>query len=347
MEHTEQHGRPPVDAMRTENPFYTQLGRTGLRVSRLAFGTVNFGGRVQEPEAHRLMDYAVAHGINLFDTANLYGWRVHKGYTEEAIGRWLRSRSGSRDGIVLATKVGNEMASGPNDRGLSARHIIAECEASLRRMRTEWIDLYQMHRVDRTVGWEEVWQAMELLVGQGKVRYVGSSNFAGWHLAAAQESARARHFLGLASEQCLYNLTTRFAESEVLPAAHAYGIAVLAWSPLHGGLLSGAVRKLAEGTAVKSAQGRALTAMHHRRDTIVRYERFCDQIGRDPAQVGLAWVLARPEVTAAVIGPRTIEHVDGALAALDAPLSEAELSGLDTLFPPTGRGGPAPEAWIS
>ncbi|MFI9505115.1 aldo/keto reductase [Nocardia sp. NPDC052566] len=327
--------------------FYTQLGRTGLKVSRLALGTVNFGGRVDEPEAHRLMDYALANGINLFDTANQYGWRVHKGYTEEVIGRWLLAKPARRDEVVLATKVGNEMGSGLNDRGLSARHIITACEASLRRMRTDWIDLYQMHRIDRTVGWEEVWQAMEQLVSQGKVRYVGSSNFAGWNLAAAQESARNRHFLGLVSEQCIYNLTTRFAETEILPAARAYGIAVLAWSPLHGGLLGGAVRKLAEGTAVKSAQGRALAALNDRRDSIVEYERFCDEIGRDPAQVGLAWVLSHSEVTAAVIGPRTTAHVDGAIEALEVSLSVSELAGLDALFPPMGRGGPAPEAWIS
>ncbi|WP_030241085.1 aldo/keto reductase [Streptomyces sp. NRRL S-350] len=330
-----------------DDRFHTQLGRTGLRISRLALGTVNFGGRVDEPESHRLMDHALDRGINLLDTANMYGWRVHKGYTEESIGRWLAADPTRRDRVVLATKVGNEMGPGPNDQGLSARHVIAACEASLRRMRTDWIDLYQMHRVDRTVGWDEVWQAMDQLVSQGKVRYVGSSNFAGWNIAAAQEAARARHFLGLASEQCVYNLATRFAELEVLPAARAYGLGVLVWSPLHGGLLGGAVRKLAEGSAVKSAQGRALAELDARRDTIVAYERFCDEIGRDPAQVGLAWVLARPGVTALVIGPRTPEHVDSALDALEKPLSETESARLDALFPPTGRGGAGPDAWIS
>nr|AXL05544.1 aldo/keto reductase [uncultured bacterium] len=327
--------------------FYTQLGRTGLRISRLALGTVNFGGRVEEAEACRLMDHALACGINFVDTANMYGWRVHKGYTEEVIGRWLAADPSRRDEVVLATKVGNEMGPGPNDRGLSARHIIAACEASLRRLGTDWIDLYQMHLVDHTSSWDEVWQAMEQLVTQGKIRYVGSSNFAGWHLAAAQESARSRHFLGLASEQCGYNLVTRFPELEVLPAAQAYGIAVLVWSPLHGGLLSGVIRKLAEGTAVKSAQGRAATALGDRHDAIAEYERFCHEIGRDPAEVGLSWVLSRPGVTGVVIGPRTEEHVDGAIDALESPLSEAEIAALDALFPPAGRGGPAPDAWIS
>ncbi|MDL4815428.1 aldo/keto reductase [Actinomadura opuntiae] len=323
-----------------------RLGRCGLTVSRLSLGTVNFGGRVEEEDAHRLMDHAVARGVTLIDTADIYGWRVHKGYAEEAIGRWLAAR-GRRDDVVLATKVGNPMSEAPNDRGLSARHIVAACEDSLRRLGTDWIDLYQMHAVDRSVGWDEIWQAMELLVAQGKVRYVGSSNFAGWHLAAAQEAARARHFVGLASEQCVYNLVTRHPELELVPAAEAYGLAVLVWSPLHGGLLGGVLRKLAEGTAVKSAQGRAAAALETHRDTLVEYERFCQDLGRDPAEVGLAWVLARPGVTSVVIGPRTPAHVDGALGALDKPLAADELARLDELFPPVGNGGPAPEAWLS
>nr|AXL05456.1 aldo/keto reductase [uncultured bacterium] len=336
-----------LDRPSEHDRFYTQLGRTGLRVSRLVLGTVNFGGRVEELEARRLMDHALARGINFVDTANMYGWRVHKGYTEEVIGRWLAASPSRRDEVVLATKVGNEMGPGPNDQGLSARHIIAACEASLRRLGTDWIDLYQMHRVDHTSSWDEVWQAMEQLVAQGKVRYVGSSNFAGWNLAAAQESARNRHFLGLVSEQCGYNLVTRFPELEVLPAAQAYGIAVLVWSPLHGGLLGGVIRKLTEGTAVKSAQGRAAAVLDDRRDVIAEYERSCHEIGREPAQVGLSWVLSRPGVTGVVIGPRTEEHVDGAIKALESPLSEAEIAGLDALFPPVGSGGHAPQAWIS
>jgi NDP-hexose C3-ketoreductase / dTDP-4-oxo-2-deoxy-alpha-D-pentos-2-ene 2,3-reductase len=344
---TRQSGATGLDPAAEHDRFYTRLGRTGLRISRLALGTVNFGGRVEEPEAHRLMDHALARGINLVDTANMYGWRVHKGHTEEVIGRWLAASPARRDDVVLATKVGNEMGSGLNDQGLSARHVIAACEASLRRLGTDWIDLYQMHRVDHASSWDEVWQAMEQLVGQGKVRYVGSSNFAGWNLAAAQESARNRHFLGVVSEQCGYNLVTRFPELEVLPAARAYGIAVLVWSPLHGGLLGGVIRKLAEGTAVKSAQGRAAAELADRRDVIAEYERFCDEIGREPAQVGLSWVLSRPGVTGVVIGPRTQAHVDGAIEALESPLSEAQLARLDAMFPPVGRGGLAPHAWIS
>ena len=330
-----------------EDTLHTRLGRTALRVSRICLGTVNFGGRVQEPEARELMDYALAGGVNFVDTADMYGWREYQGYTEEVVGRWLRSSPGRRDQVVLATKVGNPMGDGVNDQGLSARHIVAGCEASLRRLGTEWIDLYQMHHVDRDAGWDEVWQAMEILVSQGKVRYVGSSNFAGWDLAAAQEAAKARHFLGVVSEQCLYNLAVRYPELELIPAARAYGVAVMPWSPLHGGLLSGVLRKTAEGRAVKSGQGRSAAALERMRGTIERYEQVCADFGRDPAQVGLAWVMARPGVTSTVIGPRTPEHVKDALCALESPLTEEETARLEELFPPVGHGGTAPDAWLT
>ncbi|MCM2390490.1 aldo/keto reductase [Streptomyces albipurpureus] len=330
-----------------DDRLYTRLGRTALRVSRVCLGTVNFGGRVEEPEARELMDHAVDSGISFVDTANMYGWREYKGYTEEVIGRWLASRASLRDQVVLATKVGNPMSEGLNEQGLSARHIVAACEASLRRLGTEWIDLYQMHHVDREAGWDEVWQAMELLVQQGKVRYVGSSNFAGWDIAAAQEAAKARHFLGVVSEQCLYNLAVRHPELELIPAARAYGVAVLPWSPLHGGLLSGVLRKTAEGRAVKSGQGRSAAALEKTRGTIEQYERLCADFGRDPAQVGLAWVMSRPGVTSTVIGPRTPGHVKDALEALESPLSDEETTRLEELFPPIGRGGAAPDAWLT
>ncbi|WP_301176214.1 aldo/keto reductase [Actinomadura geliboluensis] len=326
---------------------HVRLGATGLRVSRLALGTVNFGGRVEEPAAHRLLDHAAAEGIDFVDTANIYGWRVRKGHAEEVVGRWLAARPGRRDGVVLATKVGEPMDRGPNDRGLSARNIIASCEESLRRLRTDWIDLYQLHRPDPGVGWEEIWTAMETLVRQGKIRYTGSSNFPGWGIAAGQEAARRRSLPGLASEQCLYNLAVRHAELEVIPAARHYGAGVLAWSPLHGGLLGGVLRKLAEGTAVKSAQGRAEAALPALRGTIERYEALCREFGRDPAEVGLAWVLSRPDVTAPVIGPRTPAHVDGALRALSAPLAADESARLEELFPPLGHGGAGPAAWLT
>lgn len=324
---------------------YVQLGRTALRVSRLSLGTLNLGVRTTKDEAFALMDDALDRGINVFDTADQYGWQVHKGFTEELIGEWFAQGGERRERVVLGTKVFNPMTDRVNDQGLSARHIIAACEDSLRRLRTDWIDLYQMHHVDRAASWEEVWQAMEVLVQQGKIRYVGSSNFAGWHLAAAQEAARRRHFLGVVSEQCVYNLVTRHVELEVIPAAQAYGIGVLVWSPLHGGLLSGALRKLEEGSAVKTAQGRAMVALETWREEITRYEKLCERQGLDPSEVALAWLLGRPGVASVVVGPRTAGQLDGACRALSLTLDEELLGGLEELFPPVGNGGPAPEAW--
>ena len=323
---------------------YAHLGRTGLRVSRICLGSMNFGPATPEPDAVAIMDRALEAGVNFFDTANIYGRKVRVGLSEEIIGRWFAHDTGRRERIILTSKVYGRMSDWPNDGGLSARHIIAACEASLRRLGTEWIDLYQMHHISRTTPWEEIWQAMETLVLQGKVRYVGSSNFAGWHLAAAQAAAASRHFLGLVSEQCLYNLLTRHVELEVIPAAMAYGIAVLPWSPLHGGLLAGASGKLRSGAAVRTAEGRAAKGLSERRDVIERYEALCGELGHEPADVAVAWLLPRPGVTAPVLGPRTAAQFESSVRAVDLHLDDDTLAKLDLLFPPIGN-GPAPEAW--
>src|SRR5690606_3174540 len=222
---------------------------------------------------------------------------------------------------------------------------IQACEESLRRLQTDWIDLYQMHHVDRNTPWEEIWQAMEVLVTQGKVRYVGSSNFAGWHLVQAQEAAHRRHFLGLVSEQCIYNLLTRHVELEVLPAAQAYGIGIIPWSPLHGGALAGAIRKLAEGRAARTTSGRAEEALRQHRPAIEAYESLCAELGHDPADMGVAWLLAQPAVTAPIIGPRPTEQLDAALRSLEVPLTPEVLARLDERVPRGRKGGPGPEAW--
>jgi NDP-hexose 2,3-enoyl reductase len=324
---------------------YTNLGRTGLSVSRLCLGTMNFGPVTDEADSFAIMDRALEHGINFFDTANVYGWKQGEGITENIIGRWLAQGGGRRDKVVLATKVYGKMGEWPNQQGLSARHIVTACEDSLRRLQTDVIDLYQMHHVSRTTPWEEIWQAMELLVNQGKVRYVGSSNFAGWHLATAQESARRRNFLGLVSEQCIYNLLTRHVELEVIPAAVENGIGIVPWSPLHGGLLSGALRKMADGTAGRSSSGRSSDSLEQHRTAIEGYEKLCADLGEDPSNVALAWLLSRPGVTSPIIGPRTMEQLDGPVKALDLTLGSETLAALDRLFPPIGNGGPGPEAW--
>src|SRR3972149_954894 len=226
---------------------YTNLGRTGLKVSRLCLGTMNFGPLSDEATSHTIMDKALEYGINFIDTANVYGWKIGEGFTEQIIGRWLAQGAERRARIVLATKVYGKMGEDLNARRLSAYHIRQACEESLRRLQTDHIDLYQMHHIDRETPWEEIWQAMEQLVHQGKVLYVGSSNFAGWHIAQGQCAAHQRNFMGLVSEQSLYNLNNRMIELEVIPTCSAFGLGLIPYSPLAGGLLGGATEQPVEG----------------------------------------------------------------------------------------------------
>jgi aryl-alcohol dehydrogenase-like predicted oxidoreductase len=319
---------------------YTHLGRSGLLVSRLCLGTMNFGPHTSEEESHRIMDRALDLGINFFDTANTYGWRKGEGWTEQIIGRWFAKGGGRREKVVIATKVYGVMGDWPNESRLSARHIKRACEDSLRRLQTDWIDLYQMHHIDRECPWEEIWQAMEQLYYEGKILYVGSSNFAGWHIAQAQEIAKQRHFMGLVSEQCLYNLNARMVELEVLPACEAYGLGVIPWSPLAGGLLGGVLKGLQEGRRASESVQKALEKY---RERIEAYERLCEELGEEPANVAIAWLLHQRAVTAPIIGPRTIEQLDRIVRALEIKLDEATLQRLDAIFP--GPGGPAPEAF--
>ena len=319
---------------------YTRLGRTGLKVSRLCLGTMNFGPETTEEDSHAIMDAAHDAGINFFDTANAYGWKKGEGWTEQIIGRWFAQGGGRRERTVLATKLYADMGDWPNDGRLSALNIRRACDASLTRLQTEYIDLYQMHHVDRHTPWDEIWQAMETLVAQGKIVYVGSSNFAGWHIAQASEAAKARHFLGLVSEQSLYNLVERSIELEVAPACEAYGLGLVPWSPLMRGLLGGILRKAKEG---RSASERTQELLEQHRPKVEAYEAFCAELGEDPANVGLAWLLTRPAVTAPIIGPRTIEQLTGSLRAVELALDEKALARLDEIFP--GPGGPAPEAY--
>jgi len=319
---------------------YTHLGRFGPVVSRVCLGTMNFGPLTSEEDALAIMDRALEHGINLFDTANVYGRRKGEGVTEQILGRWFAQGGGRREKVVLATKVYGEMGDWPNQSRLSALHIRRACEDSLRRLQTDHIDLYQMHHVDRDTPWDEIWQAMEVLVQQGKVLYVGSSNFAGWHIAQANEVARSRSFLGLVSEQCLYNLKDRMSELEVLPACAGYGMGVIPWSPLAGGILGGAFEKLTEGRRASEDQRREI---EENRERLEAYEKLCTEIGERPADVALAWLLANPVVTAPIIGPRTLEQLDGCLRALELKLDEQTMIRLDEIFP--GPGGPAPEAY--
>ena len=319
---------------------YTQLGRTGLKVSRLCLGTMNFGPQTTEKDSYTIMDKALDLGINFFDTANVYGWRLGEGVTEQIIGRWFAQGNGRREKVVLATKVYGRMGNWPNQGRLSALNIRNAVEASLKRLKSDHIDLYQMHHIDLNTPWEEIWQAMETLVQQGKVLYIGSSNFAGWHIVRANEAAKSRHFLGLVCEQSLYNLKDRMIELEVIPACREYGLGLIPWSPLAGGILGGTIRGAKIGRRADKEPRQ--DARKYARQ-LTAYERFCKSLGDKPADVALAWLLANPIVTAPIIGPRTLEQLTGSLRALKIKFSKADMKKLDEIWP--GPGGEAPEAY--
>lgn len=316
---------------------HRRLGRTALRISELGLGTMNFGARVDADASFSILNQALETGIDFVDTADQYGGSAGLGATEAIIGDWLAQDPSRRDRVVLATKVHEPMSDLPNDRGLSARHIRRACDASLRRLRTDHIDLYQMHHIDRAAHWDEIWQAMETLIAQGKITYVGSSNFSGWHLAQANETARARSALGIVSEQSLYHLAQRSVELEVIPACEAYGVAILPWSPLAGGLLAGAGGGDGRRGDASSREERSQRLAH-----LERWESFCAELGAPPAVVALAWLLHQPAVTAPIVGPRTAAQLNDAIAATELRLDADSLAALDEIFPGPG---PAPEAY--
>jgi len=323
---------------------YTNLGRTGLKVSRLCLGTMNYGPQASEAEGHAQMDKALELGINFFDTADVYGWKKGEGVTEQIIGNWFAQGGRRRERVILATKVYGPMNLDDRDltldRGLSAAKIRRACDDSLRRLKTDYIDLYQMHHIYREAAWDEIWQAFEVLVQQGKILYVGSSNFAGWHIATANQLAAKRNFLGLVSEQHKYSLLTRQPELEVLPAAQHYGLGVIPWSPLDGGLLGGVLEKQNKGrTASEQSQQR----LEKIRPQIEQWEDFCRELGEKPADVALAWTLRNPAITAPIIGPRTEQQLIDSLRALTIEFDASALQRIDEIFP--GPGKPAPEAY--
>jgi aryl-alcohol dehydrogenase-like predicted oxidoreductase len=342
---------------------YTKLGRSGVKVSRLCLGTMNFGPRTSEEDSHAIMDRALELGINFFDTANRYGANVETGYTESIIGRWLK-KTGNRDRIFLATKFFGPMGPGANDEGLSVYHMRAAIDASLRRLQTDRIDLYQMHHIDRGLphfksdkayldgdlsnlvypdhltpgtSWEEIWQGYQQLIAAGKVLYAGSSNFAAWNIAQANERAAARGMLGLVSEQSRYSLMVRDVELEVVPACREYGVGIIPYSPLGGGVLAGDAHD--DGTGRRS--GRQFDEETQRKRSA--FSELCKKLGEEPPVVGLAWLLHNPVVTAPIIGPRTMDQLESAARAVDVELDAETLAELDEIFP--GPGNQAPEAY--
>lgn len=326
---------------------HRRLGKHGVLVSNICLGTMNFGWHTSEEESFKIMDRALEMGINFFDTADVYGWDVEHGLTEEIIGRWFAQGGGRRDAVVLATKVYNPVSRKANlpevnsdGRNLSAYKIRKHCEGSLKRLQTEWIDLYQMHHIDEDCPWDETWQAFGSLIDQGKVVYVGSSNFAGWHIATACQEASKRGMAGLVSEQSIYHLNNRTIELEVIPACRQYGLGLIPWSPLAGGLLGGALEKYATGRRKGEGFEKEVAG---NRDKLQKYEDLCREIGHLPGEVALAWLLHNPIVTAPIIGPRTIEQLESAVRATEISLDETVLQRLDEIFP--GPGGEAPVAY--
>lgn len=326
---------------------HRRLGKHGVLVSNLCLGTMNFGWHTSEEDSFRIMDRALELGINFFDTADVYGWSVEHGLTEEIIGRWFAQGGGRRDAVVLATKVYNPVSRKANlpepnsdGRNLSAYKIRKHCEGSLKRLQTDWIDLYQMHHIDRDCPWDETWQAFDNLGKQGKIVYVGSSNFAGWDIATACQEASKRSLMGLVSEQSIYHLDNRMVELEVIPACRHYGLGLIPWSPLGGGLLGGALEKVTSGRRTSEEMLKRIEA---NRDKLERYEALCRELGEPPAAVALAWLLHNPVVTAPIIGPRTMEQLESAVRATEITLDEETLAALDEIFP--GPGGEAPKAY--
>jgi aryl-alcohol dehydrogenase-like predicted oxidoreductase len=322
----------------------TTLGRTGLKVSRLCLGTMNFGPQTPEPESHAIMDKALELGINFFDTADVYGWKKGEGVTEQIVGRWFALGGGRREKTILATKVFGDMDADAGDftmkRGLSAVKIRRGCEGSLRRLKTDYIDLYQMHHIAREAPWDEIWQAMDVLIKQGKIIYVGSSNFAGWHIALACETARKHKMLGLVCEQSKYSLACRNVELEVLPACRNYGLGVIPWSPLDGGILGGVLQKIEKG---RRAQDHVQKRLDKMRPQLEAWEKLCADVGHKPADLALAWLVSNPAVTAPIIGPRTMDQLTGSPTALNIKIDDALRLRLDAIWP--GPGGEAPEAY--
>jgi aryl-alcohol dehydrogenase-like predicted oxidoreductase len=326
---------------------HKHLGKHGVLVSNICLGTMNFGWHTNQEESFKIMDRALELGINFFDTADVYGRGGEQGDTEEILGRWFAQGGGRRDAVVLATKVFNPVTrkvnlAEPNTdrRTLSAYKIRKHCEGSLRRLQTDHIDLYQMHHIYRDCPWDEIWLAFAQLGNQGKVVYVGSSNFAGWDIATACQEASKRGLMGLSSEQSIYHLNNRTIELEVIPACRHYGLGLIPWSPLAGGLLGGALAKLESG---RRTSEEAREEINKNRPKLEQYEALCNKLGESPAAIALAWLLHNPIVTSPIIGPRTIEQLETTLRATEISLDEATLSKLDEIFP--GPGGEAPEAY--
>ncbi len=311
---------------------YRLLGRTGVRVSPLCLGCMNFGGRTTEEDGIRIIHAAIDAGINFVDTANVYS----RGVSETITGKALAG--GRRERVILATKVHGKMGDGPNDHGNHRQHIFQQVDASLRRLQTDYIDLYQIHRPQADTPIDETLDALNDLVRAGKVRYIGSSTFPAWQLVEALWEADNRHFARFICEQPPYHLFDRRIESEVLPVCRKYGTAVIPWSPLAGGWLSGKYRKgqpLPEvGRHLKQVtEKQDDPGVQRRLDTVERLLPLAQEIGCTLSQLALAWNMAQPGITSPIIGPRTMEQLEDNLGALEVKLDAGVLERIDRICP--------------
>lgn len=314
---------------------YEQLGKSNAKVSKICLGTMHFGPKATEEESFRIMDTALEHGINFFDTADIYGGTGNWGRSEEIIGKWIAQDSSRRDQIVLATKVYGADRSAkpwPNvERGISDYKIRKQVAGSLRRLQTDHIDLYQVHHLDRTITTEEFWTSFERLQNSGEVIYMGTSNHPGWALASLQIAATQRGGLGLVSEQHMYNLFCRYPELEVLPAAKRFGVGILVYMPLSGGLLTGNRKPDAGSRTAAVAEEYGITLEGN--TMLDDYEALCKEIGEEPRNVAIAWTLAHPAVTSAIVGVRTVEQLEGVIRAAEIELEPDVVKRLNDIFP--------------
>lgn len=313
---------------------YKPLGRTGVKVSEICLGAMMFGGRTAHEDAVAIIDAAIDRGINFIDTANVY----NQGLSEEAVGDALKRRG--RDRIVLATKVhGNMDAEDPNGNGNSRRHIIQQCEASLRRLQTDWIDLYQIHRPQSDIPIDETLRALDDLVRDGKVRYVGTSTFAAYQLVESFWVSEKQNLARFVCEQPPYNLLDRRIERELVPVAQQYGMALIPWSPLGGGLLTGKYRR-GEPLPEDGRFTLSTAPMHRRRmnervyDLLDALDPMAKGKGCTMSQLALAWTLQQPGITSPIIGPRTMEQFEDNMGALGVEFSDEDLTIIDNVAPP-------------
>jgi aryl-alcohol dehydrogenase-like predicted oxidoreductase len=317
---------------------YRFLGKTGLKVSEFCLGAMTFGREASEQVSRQILDRFVEAGGNFIDTADVYSW----GVSEEVVGRWLKGRR--RDDLVIATKVRFPMGQGPNDVGLSRKHVLSAIDASLRRLGTDYVDLYQVHSWDSATPLEETLSTLDGLVRSGKVRYVGASNFGGWQLQKAIDTSRQRGWEVFSSLQPLYNLLDRSTEWELLPVCRNEGLGVICWSPLRGGWLSGKYRRgmtaPPENTRVKIAEeqgwSESWSAYNNERTWSILDELFAvaKEVGKTPAQVALNWLLQRPGVTAPIVGARTMKHLEDNLGATGWSLDGEAMARLNEVSEP-------------